>query len=162
MACLSVGMRKLKNNGFTLIEILIVVAIIADLAIMVLPSFARARLRQQNTQFTNDIRIISGAFEQYSAERNRWPDDAGPSTIPSGMDLYLGSRIAFNATPVGGAWEWEYNVGGVKAAIAVNFTGAYEDPIRMQGVDEIFDDGILTTGAFRQASGNKYIYVLEW
>ena len=30
------------------------------------------------------------------------------------------------------------------------------------GVDAIFDDGILTTGAFRQTSGNKYIYVLEW
>ncbi len=162
MTCFLGAMRKLRNNGFTLVEILIVVAIIADLAVMVLPSFARARLREQNTQFANDIRVISGAFEQYAAERNRWPAEAGPSTIPPGMELFLGNRIAFNATPVGGAWDWEYNVGGVKAAIAVNLTGAYNDPTRMQGVDAIFDDGILTTGAFRQTSGNKYIYVLEW
>jgi len=155
-------MRKLKNNGYTLIEVLIVVAIIADLAVMTIPAFTRARVNEQNTQFVNDLRVISGAFEQYSAERYRWPVEAGPSVIPPGMDIFLGSRIPFTATPVGGAWDWDFNVGGVKAAVTVNLTGAYNDPVRMQAVDKMFDDGVLSTGAFRQASGNKYIYVLEW
>lgn len=155
-------MRKLKPHGYTLIEVMIVVAIIADLAVMIIPSFMRARTAEQNTQFVNDLRIISGAFEQYSAERYRWPAETAPSTIPVGMDLFLGNRIAFKGTPIGGAWDWDYNVGGVKAAITVNLNGAINDPVRMQDVDKMFDDGVLTTGSFRQATGNKYIYVLEW
>ena len=155
-------MRKLKNHGYTLIEVMIVVAIIADLAVMAIPAFYRARVTEQNTRFVNDLRVISGAFEQYSAERYKWPTEVGPSIIPAGMDLFLGNRIAFTGTPVGGAWDWDYNVAGVKAALTVNLTGALNDPVRMQDVDKIFDDGILSTGAFRQASGNKYIYVLEW
>jgi hypothetical protein len=110
----------------------------------------------------NDLRVISGAFEQYAAERYHWPAESAAGTIPTGMDLFLGNRVPFSATPVGGVWDWDYNVGGVKAAITVNLTGAIDDPVRMQAVDAMFDDGVLTTGAFRQASGNKYIYVLEW
>ena len=141
---------------------MIVVAIIADLAVMTIPAFMRARTAEQNTHFVNDLRIISGAFEQYAAERNIWPAESGPSTIPPGMNLFFGNRIAFNGTPIGGAWDWDYNVGGVKAAVTVNLTGAINDPVRMQAVDKMFDDGVLSTGAFRQATGNKYIYVLDW
>lgn len=156
-------MRKLKPHGYTLIEVLIVVAIIADLAVMSVPSFIRARTTAQNTRFVNDLRVISAAFEQYSAERYRWPVEAGPSAIPPGMELFIGNRVAFsNGTAVGGSWDWDYNVGGVRAAVTVNLTGVLNDPVRMQDVDKLFDDGILTTGAFRQATGNKYIYVLEW
>lgn len=150
-------MRKLKPHGYTVIEVLIVVAILLDVAVIALPSLMRARTTEQNTRFVNDLRVISSAFEQYSAERYRWPVDAAASTFPPGMDLFLGNRVAFNGTPVGGAWDWDYNVGGVRAAVTVNLTGVLNDPVRMQDVDKIFDYGILTTGAFRQATGNKYI-----
>ena len=160
-ACSNTAMRKLKNNGYTVIEVLIVVAIIADLAVMAVPAFVRAREREQNVEFSNDIRVISGTFEQFSAERNRWPIETGPGVIPPGMDPFLGNRMPFNATSVGGVWDWDFNVGGIKAAIAVNLTGVVDDPVRMQKVDQEFDDGVLTTGAFRQASGHKYIYILE-
>ena len=155
-------MRRLKNNGYTIIEVLIVVAIIADLAVMAVPAYTRARAREQNARFANDIRVITGAFEQFAAERNRWPVEAGPATVPPGMDAFLGSRVPFDTTPIGGVWDWEYNVGGIKAALAVNLNAEENDPVRMQVIDNDFDDGVLTTGAFRQTTGDKYIYVLEW
>ena len=95
-------MRKLKQHGYTLIEVMIVVAIIVDIAVIAIPSFMRARIVEQNTRFTNDLRIISGAFEQYSAERYRWPLETGPTMIPPGMEMFLGNRVAFRGTPVGG------------------------------------------------------------
>ncbi len=57
-----------NQHGFTLIEIMIVVAIIALLASLALPSLLRARKRAQGGSIRNDLRLIDDAVEQYSAE----------------------------------------------------------------------------------------------
>ncbi|MDQ6912598.1 MAG: prepilin-type N-terminal cleavage/methylation domain-containing protein, partial [Verrucomicrobiota bacterium] len=44
-----------RNAGFTLVEIMIVVAIIALLALIALPSFLRARQQAQNAKFVNAL-----------------------------------------------------------------------------------------------------------
>ena len=58
--------RKLKSKyaGFTLVEIMIVVAIIALLAAIAVPGFLRARKRSQASKILNDLRMISGAIDQ--------------------------------------------------------------------------------------------------
>lgn len=60
-----------KTGGFTLVEIMIVVAIIALLAAVAVPSFLRARKRSQATAVKNDLRLIDAAVDQYAIERNR-------------------------------------------------------------------------------------------
>src|SRR6266436_344506 len=47
-----------KRGGFTLVEIMIVVAIIALLAAIAVPGFLRARKRSQATRILNDLRMI--------------------------------------------------------------------------------------------------------
>ncbi|MDQ2824187.1 MAG: type II secretion system GspH family protein [Verrucomicrobiota bacterium] len=66
-------MKKLSRNryGFTLVEIMIVVAIIALLASIAVPGFLRARKRSQATRILNDLRIIDGAVDQYAIETNK-------------------------------------------------------------------------------------------
>ena len=64
-----------KHAGFTLVEIMIVVAIIALLAAIAVPGFLRARKRSQASKILNDLRMIDGAVDQYSIETSRKSGD---------------------------------------------------------------------------------------
>ena len=64
-----------KRAGFTLVEIMIVVAIIALLAAIAVPGFLRARKRSQASKILNDLRMISGAVDQYAIENSKKSDD---------------------------------------------------------------------------------------
>ncbi len=66
-------MLQLNKNrgGFTLVEIMIVVAIIALLAAIAVPNFLRARKRSQATRILEDLRIIDSAIDQYAIEANK-------------------------------------------------------------------------------------------
>jgi prepilin-type N-terminal cleavage/methylation domain-containing protein len=57
-----------KRAGFTLVEIMIVVAIIALLAAIAVPGFLRARKRSQASKLLNDLRLIDAAVDQYAIE----------------------------------------------------------------------------------------------
>jgi prepilin-type N-terminal cleavage/methylation domain-containing protein len=58
-------------KGFTLVEIMIVVAIIALLAAIAVPGFLRARKRSQASRIINDLRLIDSAVDQYAIETNK-------------------------------------------------------------------------------------------
>jgi len=60
-----------KRGGFTLVEIMIVVAIIALLAAIAVPNFLRSRKRSQATQVLQDLRVIDSAIDQYAIESNK-------------------------------------------------------------------------------------------
>jgi prepilin-type N-terminal cleavage/methylation domain-containing protein len=60
-----------RRGGFTLVEIMIVVAIIALLAAIAVPGFLRARKRSQASRIINDLRLIDAACDQYAIENNK-------------------------------------------------------------------------------------------
>jgi prepilin-type N-terminal cleavage/methylation domain-containing protein len=60
-----------RQSAFTLVEIMIVVAIIALLAAIAVPGFLRARKRSQASRIINDLRLIDSAVDQYAIETNR-------------------------------------------------------------------------------------------
>ena len=60
-----------KRGGFTLVEIMIVVAIIALLAAIAVPNFLRARKRSQATRILEDLRMLDAAIDQYAIETNK-------------------------------------------------------------------------------------------
>jgi prepilin-type N-terminal cleavage/methylation domain-containing protein len=57
--------------AFTLVEIMIVVAVIALLAAIAVPGFLRARKRSQAARILNDLRFIDSAVDQYALETSR-------------------------------------------------------------------------------------------
>jgi prepilin-type N-terminal cleavage/methylation domain-containing protein len=65
-----------RRAGFTLVEIMIVVAIIALLAAIAVPGFLRARKRSQASRIINDLRLIDSAVDQYAIETNKKTGDA--------------------------------------------------------------------------------------
>ncbi|MDR3401152.1 MAG: prepilin-type N-terminal cleavage/methylation domain-containing protein [Chthoniobacter sp.] len=75
-----------RQSGFTLVEIMIVVAIIALLAAIAVPNFLRARKRSQATRILEDLRIIDSAIDQYAIENNK----SGGATVQwSDIQNYL-------------------------------------------------------------------------
>jgi len=83
-----------RKGGFTLVEIMIVVAIIALLASIAVPNFIRARQRSQATLVKNELRMIEGAIDQYAIEYNKNKSDTVKFTdiqayIKQGSPLYL-------------------------------------------------------------------------
>jgi prepilin-type N-terminal cleavage/methylation domain-containing protein len=64
-----------KRAGFTLVEIMIVVAVIALLAAIAVPGFLRARKRSQASKVLNDLRMIDSALDQYAIETGKKTGD---------------------------------------------------------------------------------------
>jgi prepilin-type N-terminal cleavage/methylation domain-containing protein len=60
-----------NHVGFTLVEIMIVVAIIALLAAIAVPNFLRARKRSQATRILEDLRMLDAALDQYAIDNNK-------------------------------------------------------------------------------------------
>ncbi len=60
-----------SKSAFTLVEIMIVVAIIALLASIAVPNFLRARKRSQATRILEDLRVIDASLDQYAIENNK-------------------------------------------------------------------------------------------
>ena len=74
-----------QRQGFTLVEIMIVVAIIALLAAIAVPAFLRARKRSQATLVKNDLRLIDSAVAQYAIETSK----------AAGADVYVDDWMAY-------------------------------------------------------------------
>ncbi|MGA4643536.1 competence type IV pilus major pilin ComGC [Limisphaera sp. 4302-co] len=65
-----------RTGAFTLVEIMIVVAIIGLLAAIAIPNFVRARETAQQNTCVNNLRQIDGAKDQWALEQGKNTGDA--------------------------------------------------------------------------------------
>ena len=84
-----------RRGGFTLVEIMIVVAIIALLAAIAVPGFLRARKRSQASKVLNDLRMIDSAVDQYAIENNK---ESGAGVAIAAWTDYLKSGTVLFST----------------------------------------------------------------
>ena len=76
-------MKVKSNAGFTLVEIMIVVAIIGLLAAIAIPSFANARTKSQTNACINNLRQVSGSKDQYALDMNGTAPTAIGDLVPT-------------------------------------------------------------------------------
>ena len=80
-----------RKAGFTLVEIMIVVAIFGLLAAIAIPNFLRARSTSQQNACINNLRQLDGAQQQWALEKGHGPTDAVASTD---IQPYMGRGTA--------------------------------------------------------------------
>ena len=80
---------KKNTAGFTLVEIMIVVAIIGLLAAIAVPNFAQARTNARRGTCINNMRLIDASKEQYALENNK---DSTTTPVAADITPYLKSN----------------------------------------------------------------------
>lgn len=141
-------------------EILIVVVILGILAAIVIPSFANATGDTRKAAFTQDLRAFESGILRYEIDNGEFPLDGGSGTVPSGLEDYVNVGKWQRGSPIGGVWDNETDdVLTVGMGVHFNGTGETQDSVYMAGIDEMLDDGDLTTGSFR-AYGDRYYRVI--
>lgn len=88
------------RSGFTLVEIMIVVAIIGLLAAIAIPSFMSARVRSQTNACINNLRQMEYAKEQWSLETKQVQ---GTVADTAACTAYLKTTAV---CPAGGTYTW--------------------------------------------------------
>jgi len=87
-----------RHSAFTLIELLIVVAIIAILAAIAVPNFLEAQMRAKISRCHSDMRAIATALESYRVDNTNYqPSTYHPGT---GFAFTLGERMRPLTTPI--------------------------------------------------------------
>ena len=107
--------NKSHKAGFTLVEIMIVVAIIGLLAAIAIPNFVRARTTAQMNGCINNLRQIDGAKQQWALETKQL---STATPVETDIDPYLGrsgsaATVICPAAGAGGTFGSSYTINSV-------------------------------------------------
>jgi prepilin-type N-terminal cleavage/methylation domain-containing protein len=102
--------RRSNKSGFTLVEIMIVVAIIGLLAAIAIPNFVRARTTSQMNACINNLRQIDGAAQQWALETKQ-STNATPAFTD--ISVYLKSAVVCPAGGINGTFGSSYTLQNV-------------------------------------------------
>ncbi len=144
--------KKHSESGFTLIELMTVVAIIGTVIAIALPRFEKAKIQAKAVSVLADLRVLQEAIANYAADGKPMGCTTSADCHPVAEDLasYLPPGFLQKAqrTAVGGSWERDsqgllirysvYRGGGNLHATDKRAAGAPEIQIEAVGLEEVF------------------------
>ncbi|EDY83889.1 prepilin-type N-terminal cleavage/methylation domain protein [Verrucomicrobiia bacterium DG1235] len=155
-------MNTAKNTkqGFTLIELMIAVAVVGVLASIAIPFFQQYLRNSRAATFASDIRTLANAGAQYSLESGWWVEDSSTGEFPPELEGYFSKRKFELGSSLGGQWDFEHNdLGDFTSAVGVHRPTENDEIFAL--VDKRIDDGDLSTGFFQKLEADRYYYVIE-
>lgn len=123
----NIPLRKVWKNGFTLVELLIVIIIIAVLAAIAIPKFANSSIRSKESALRGNLKIVRDSVDVFRADTGCYPATLGELAVSS-------TTVGLNST------------GGGCTYVGTDYRGPYlqavpNDPTDAQAL------GYATTGA---------------
>jgi len=150
------------RQGFTLIEILIVLVILGILASVVIPQFRNASDDAMRATFLINGKTFVESAMRFQLDTGQFLEDSSSGALPAGFEQYVQPEKWVGGTPIGGVWDAELNSFGITSALGVHFngTGATRDDAYMKEIDSAVDNGDLSSGFFRKLADERYYFVL--
>jgi type II secretion system protein G len=152
------GIRACR--GFTMVELMIVIAIIGILASIAIPNYLKYRDKARITSMVSDIKYFENGFMIYAVDYGDFPEDSHIvlPDMPT-MAEYISPRMWEKTTPLGGTYNWEGPDNYPYAGISIFEGTAPQEEFRR--LDGMLDDGDLTQGRFRQTPNGRYTYIID-
>ena len=114
----------MKNKGFTLIELMIVVAIIAIIAAIAIPNLLRSRLQSNESAAIGNLRTVVGSQTAFAAAERGYADAFASLNTPATGPAYLDIDL----TPATGVQGYIYAlVSAGNAVVSASGVAAFED-----------------------------------
>ncbi len=153
-----------KNRGFTLIELMVSIAIIGILAAVAITSFFNYREKAKLGVIASDLRTFGISFEAYNLAEGCYPPDShddAPNNLKNGYgtETYLPIN-AWTTTP---AWDGFYNWEGPNnyPYAGISLYGTTAPQSIMIKLDNMMDDGDLNSGVFKKTSNGRYTFIVD-
>ncbi len=148
----------MKTSSFTLIELLIVVAIIGILAAIAVPNFLNARLKATVSRVQAEMRSVDSAYQMYFMDQNAWPPHCdGPA-----QHRYVTTPIAYLTTSVDDPFAQSEI--GKKDDLWKNTWGQYHPEVSMgwNTGSYGFENGVQNDPDFFQANRNAAFFIMSF
>jgi prepilin-type N-terminal cleavage/methylation domain-containing protein len=141
-----------RRGGFTLVELVVVVLVIALLAALAQPNLQRAITKARATEAVADLQVVRVALLNYHADHHVYPADVNRGKVPSGLGPYM---------PTGFSLVQKY--------YTVDYDNWTQQPQGFVGLTIITTDTIIGNEMVRMLrpnawsnGSNKFTWVVEW
>jgi len=145
-------MKRGDRAGFTLVELVVVVAVIAFLAAIAAPNLQRAIVKARAAEAVSDLQVIRVAVLNYHADLSTYPRDVSRGRVPAGLASYLPQGFSLTQK----YWTVDYDNWSTTSQGFVGLTVITTD--KQVGQEMV---RMLRPNAWSNGS-DKFTWVIEW